>query len=494
MAIKYGYFNSRNGDRVYDANDVNYQLKRLITNGVYPNPSNNLQVMASTGMNVVVKAGGARLDWKWFEMDEDELLTIAAADVTLGRIDRIVLRADMTNRTISLQVKKGTASSSPAAPSVERSETVYELSLATISIARQTSTITQSMIKDTRMDTNVCGVITGLIREIDTTTIFNQYQASFDEWFETVKTTLVSATLIRQYTSSYTTISQNQTVIPIQISQYNKELDILNVFINGLKLIRDVDYTSNDNVQITLTKGLDINNKIEFEVFKSVDGSEAETVVEEIYELQTVLGTTRITNESGGVKLSLTDSTANVLDSFINLGVGFHTIYASNAVQGLPASASFRFFGHLTNVNTGYLVAMQANGNVYANYLNLGTWTGWKELTTYDSGWIELSLNSGITAYSDLWIPKYRKIGNQVFLKGAVKGITANDTYIAVLPQGFRPLNAHPFAQVTSNIGGNAYFARMQVGTAGSIVMETTSGDVPLSTDFFPLDTSFLID
>lgn len=56
-----------------------------------------------------------------------------------------------------------------------------------------------------------------------------------------------------------------------------------------------------------------------------------------------------------------------------------------------------------------------------------------------DSGWIDLPLSDGITAYNDEQKPRYRKIGNIVYLSGVFKGVTANNTVVGTLPEGFRP-------------------------------------------------------
>lgn len=56
-----------------------------------------------------------------------------------------------------------------------------------------------------------------------------------------------------------------------------------------------------------------------------------------------------------------------------------------------------------------------------------------------DSGWIDLPLSEGITAYNDEQKPRYRKIGNVVFLSGVFKGVAANNTPVGTLPVGFRP-------------------------------------------------------
>lgn len=291
MAIKSGYFNSKNGDRKYNAETMSKYFVGLISRGVLQNYSSKFQVTANNTMMVSVQPGKAYFsDGKWIESDSVENFTLEAASVTQNRIDRVVLRKNLNEATRSclIMVKTGTPATSPVAPALTNSETVEEISLAQIYIASQTESITQANITDERPNNSVCGWVHGLIEEIDTEGLFDQYEEAFNEWFATVKETLATTTLIRQYTSHYTTISDNETQIPIGITQYNPALDILNVFINGLKLVKDVDYTKDDldSENITLTKGLDSGQIVDFEVFKSVDGSNAESVVSQVYDLQ----------------------------------------------------------------------------------------------------------------------------------------------------------------------------------------------------------------
>jgi hypothetical protein len=52
-----------------------------------------------------------------------------------------------------------------------------------------------------------------------------------------------------------------------------------------LKLVHGRDYTKLDS-EIILTLGVDVGTQIEFEVFKSVDAAGAETVIDQVAELQ----------------------------------------------------------------------------------------------------------------------------------------------------------------------------------------------------------------
>ena len=295
MTIRYGFFNSVCKDRKYDADDFNYLLRKLISNGVFASPSNNLQVTAGTGMNIIIKKGEARLDWKWFISDSDEILQIDAADVSLNRMDRIVIRIDFTARTIGFAIKKGTGATNPIIPDIQRDTTMFELGLAVVSVPKQTTALTQSLITDTRLDAGVCGVVTGLIDQVDTTTLFNQYQTAFQEdrtfnntafntWFSGIKEQMSTSTLIRKFTNIITSTA-GQKVFNIGISGYNTTLDILEVYINGLRTAETIDYT-HDATQITLTKALDAGQQLEVVVWKSIDGANAITVIEKVEQLQ----------------------------------------------------------------------------------------------------------------------------------------------------------------------------------------------------------------
>ena len=55
--IRSSFFNSIGGDRKYDASKFAEYFNSFIGNGVFPNPSSNLQVMVNDDMTVTVKEG-----------------------------------------------------------------------------------------------------------------------------------------------------------------------------------------------------------------------------------------------------------------------------------------------------------------------------------------------------------------------------------------------------------------------------------------------------
>ena len=186
MANEHGLFwNSQNGDRVYDANDFSEWLKKFYTTGVF---NGDLEVTAAGGMTVSVSSGYVNIEGKVKFFSTPTTLTLATASGTYGRIDTVVAECNYTDREIKLKVVTGTYSTSPTATAPVRTAAAYQLVLAQIDVAAGATEITQKNITDKRMDSNVCGLVTGTVSQID----FSTVKAQFDSWFEDVKGTLDS--------------------------------------------------------------------------------------------------------------------------------------------------------------------------------------------------------------------------------------------------------------------------------------------------------------
>lgn len=160
--IRSGFFNSVAGDRLYDANRFAEYFASFIGNGVFSEPASCLQIQVDSGMDVKIKEGKAWINGYILVNDADYIETIPS-EAVLNRIDRYVVRLHFANREMTIVRKQGTASSSPVAPEVTRDANMYELSLALITIASGTSTLTTGMITDTRTDIDVCGYVSSTI-------------------------------------------------------------------------------------------------------------------------------------------------------------------------------------------------------------------------------------------------------------------------------------------------------------------------------------------
>ena len=179
---KSSFFNSVSHDRTYRAEDWAEYFASFIGNGVFPVPSTGLQVVVDNGMNLLLKAGKAWINGYFYNNTSDLTITIGTADGQLNRIDRIVVRWDLTNRIISAEVKSSAYSASPTAPALQRDADIYELALADVYVVAGVTTITQSNITDQRLNTSLCGVVAAVVEQIDTEAFNAQLQAWFAEY------------------------------------------------------------------------------------------------------------------------------------------------------------------------------------------------------------------------------------------------------------------------------------------------------------------------
>lgn len=149
-------------DYDFDAADVAAYLAGL-TSGVFSS-AEDFPVTAAGGLKVTVGAGRgwvhpSRFTGYSITKREADTLTMPLADPSLPRIDRIVLRYDAGARAASLQVLQGTASSTPTAPAISRTELIYDLCLAEITRPAGSTSITTGQITDTRLDEALCGIV-----------------------------------------------------------------------------------------------------------------------------------------------------------------------------------------------------------------------------------------------------------------------------------------------------------------------------------------------
>lgn len=174
-------FNAIEHDRVYKAEDWAWYFATFIANGVFPKPSDGLQVIAYSGMEVKVNAGYAFINGYAFRNPTSASITLDTAEGALNRIDRVIIRWDLTQRDMYLSVLKGTPSAKPAAVDLTRNTEIWELALADIYVGKGVTSIKTQNITDRRFNSALCGIVTGTVEEIDASVLTKQ----FDDFFAT---------------------------------------------------------------------------------------------------------------------------------------------------------------------------------------------------------------------------------------------------------------------------------------------------------------------
>lgn len=165
----------------------------------------NSSVAAASGMTVTVSDGngwitnanGDGICW-WNDTEETTQsplsLTLAAADSTLDRIDRIIVEwktidyADLPE----IKVLQGTPASNAVPPALTNSNLLRQISLAQVNVKAGATVITAADITDDRPDESVCGIVSQWFGA-DTKEAEAQFVAMLNETQDRINNTLNTA-------------------------------------------------------------------------------------------------------------------------------------------------------------------------------------------------------------------------------------------------------------------------------------------------------------
>ena len=137
-----------------------------------------------------------------------------------------------------------------------------------------------------------------------------------------------------------------------------------------------------------------------------------------------------------------------------------------------------------------YTPCKKTDASFYHCAFYSGEWGAWNHVNLIDSGWIDLPLATGVTAYSDTQKPRYRRIGKEVFLSGVCKGLTNNDSLIGTLPSGYRPSKKVIFA--IGSVG--QIISRISVETNGNVNYNRSTIEPIIAENYHSIACSFCVD
>lgn len=147
MAEYFRFFNSTEQDvREYQASEFAEYFEAFIPDGVYF--ADGLVVTNGTGLEVILGTGCANIRGYFYKNDAPIIFTLDPADSVLNRIDRIVIKLDIINRTMKAILKKGTLGSNPVPPALIDNSSVKEIPIAQIKV---NANATSGIIVDERV-------------------------------------------------------------------------------------------------------------------------------------------------------------------------------------------------------------------------------------------------------------------------------------------------------------------------------------------------------
>lgn len=184
MSVTSGFFNSLNGDRRYNAEQMSAIFDGIINDGVFANIGTAFGVKADTGNVITIGIGRAWFNSTWLLNDAILPITADASEVLLDRYDAVVIEIDHSDsvRAGSIKIIKGTPSSSPQYPAMTSTLDVHQYPLAYIYRKAGSSEITQSNITN-MIGTSSCPYITGILQVLDIDNIVAQWQDQWNQWF-----------------------------------------------------------------------------------------------------------------------------------------------------------------------------------------------------------------------------------------------------------------------------------------------------------------------
>lgn len=195
MPVSSGFYNSVNGDRVYDADQFGSLFDGIIAEGVFPNVGDKFFVRpAGNSMNVLVGSGKAWYNKRWIENTGDETLTVTAANASLDRIDTIALVVDNSKavRGAHFEVVRGTPSASPSSPFMPNEGEKRYIGIADVRVIKNSRAISAENITN-YVGTGLTPYVSGPVSTIDLTALQSQLQNKFETWFASVRDALANA-------------------------------------------------------------------------------------------------------------------------------------------------------------------------------------------------------------------------------------------------------------------------------------------------------------
>lgn len=144
------------------------------TSGVYATDSFDYSVTGADATVVIGKGiawiKNSEFSGKVVAQKESIHLDMGLPDPNYTRIDAIAIQFDAKKNASEIIVKTGIASSTPVAPSVIRTDSVYELHLYHIRRSAGELTVSSSSITDLRPNSNYCGLMSDSVTQaVDST-------------------------------------------------------------------------------------------------------------------------------------------------------------------------------------------------------------------------------------------------------------------------------------------------------------------------------------
>lgn len=204
MSLTYGFYNSIDGDRKYDAVQISSIFDGLIIDGVFASIGTAFSVKASVGLTVNVGEGKAWFNHTWTVNDAELPLLAPESEMLLDRIDAVVLEVDSSEAVRANDIKfvKGTPASYPERPVMTNDVFVHQYPLCYIYRKAASTEIRQADITP-MIGSEETPFVAAILKTLSLEELLGKWQdeldqfvlarqREFDIWFNTKKEELTS--------------------------------------------------------------------------------------------------------------------------------------------------------------------------------------------------------------------------------------------------------------------------------------------------------------
>lgn len=226
MALEYGFYDSMNGDRRYNAEQMSGIFEGLVNDGVYESVGDKFFVTPGSGLQVIVGTGRAWFHRTWNKNKAALPLSIDRADPAFARIDSVCLEvnAEDSTRANRIMIMKGNVALNPEPPIFPSTDKrVYWLRLANVRVRANTTSILASDI-NIRVGSSECPFVTSIVQQTNIDQLFAGWDLEFNTWWDSIKV-LLNDNVATNLQNQITNINGSITTINNQLSTFVKISD-----------------------------------------------------------------------------------------------------------------------------------------------------------------------------------------------------------------------------------------------------------------------------
>lgn len=183
--ISFGFYDSLNHDRRYNAIQFGSLFDGILRDGIFMSIGTCFRVIPAEDMMVLVGVGRAWFNHTWTLNDAPLPMHLSQSEVLLDRIDAIVIdvNGNQISRTNDIMIIKGTPSKTPKRPTLINDSNHHQYPLAFISVRAGVTSIRAADITS-MIGTSSTPYVTGILDTVNIDALLDQWKDQWQEFFE----------------------------------------------------------------------------------------------------------------------------------------------------------------------------------------------------------------------------------------------------------------------------------------------------------------------